>query len=59
MKMMRYMVTWGGKSQYVSASSPLEAIKQAAEAFHVKWQEVVSEMDVMPLYEVKGGVRQW
>lgn len=58
-KMMRYMVTWGGESTYATASTPLEAIKRAAEEFHVKWQSVVSEMECTPLYEVKDGVRQW
>lgn len=58
-KQFRYMVTWGSDVAYVTAATPLEAIRLAAEDFHVKWQAVVSEMDVTPLYEIKGGAQQW
>lgn len=55
-KRYRYMVTWGGESTYVTATSPLEACQLAADDFHVRWQAVIAEMDALPLYEVKGGI---
>ena len=58
-KQYRYMVTWGGEATYVTAASPLEAILLAADELRVNWKATVAEMDVMPLYEVKGGVPQW
>ena len=52
-KQFKYMVVWGGESTYVVAPSPLEACQMAADEFNVRWQNVISEMDVVTLYEVK------
>lgn len=59
MKKYRYMVVWGGETAYVTCATPLEAIKAAADQFHVNWKGVVEEMIVTPLREVKERAASW
>lgn len=53
MKMIRYQVTWGGESTYVTAASNFEALQSAAKEWGLKWKEILEETEVIPLREVK------
>lgn len=53
MAMYRYQVVWGSEATEVTAATPFEALKIAADRFRVNWKYVAEEMIVTPLREIK------
>lgn len=59
MKKYRYMVAWDSETAYVTCATTLEAIKAAADQFHINWKHNVEDMIVTPLREVKERAGSW
>lgn len=53
MKKYRYMVTWGGKTTYVTAENEPEAVKLAAAGWGEKWLEIYPDVVTVRIRSVK------